>query len=112
LPAVAVNLILLQNNKVLFYQDGATPTVWDYGMNTFTNIPTSVDLFCSGNALLSDGRILAVGGFGGSGGAIGVANAEIFDPTSLTWTPVPNMAFKRWYPTATTLSDGRILVTA
>jgi hypothetical protein len=112
LPAVAVNLILLQNNNVLFYQDGATPTVWNYLNNTFTNIPALADLFCSGQALLADGRILVVGGYGGSGNALGIANAEIFDPTNNTWTSVPNMAYKRWYPSATTLSDGRILVTA
>jgi hypothetical protein len=112
LPAVAVNLVLLQNNKVLFYQDGATPTIWDYSLNTFTNVPVGVELFCSGHALLKDGRILVVGGFGGSGSAIGIANAEIFDPFNNTWKSVPNMAYKRWYPTATTLSDGRILVTA
>jgi len=112
LPAVAVNLILTANNKLLFYDDGATPTVWDYLSNTFTNISTNADLFCSGHALLSDGRILAVGGFGGSGTQIGIPNAEIFDPNTNTWTAVPKMAFSRWYPTATTLSDGRVLVTA
>jgi hypothetical protein len=112
LPAVAVNLILLRNNKVLFYQDGATPTVWDYTLNTFINVPAPVDLFCSGHALLADGRILVVGGYGESNNTIGVANAEIFDPTANSWTPVPNMAYRRWYPTATTLPDGRILVTA
>lgn len=112
LPAVAVDLILLQNNRVLFYQDGSTPTVWDYVQNTFTNIPITPDLFCSGHALLSDGRILVVGGYGGSGTTIGIANAEIFDPTALTWTAVPNMQYRRWYPDALTLSDGRILVTA
>jgi hypothetical protein len=111
LPAVAVNLILLQKNKVLFYQDGSTPTVWDYVNNTFTNIPVPANLFCSGAALLGDGRVLAVGGYGGSS-SIGIANAEIFDPTTQAWTSVPPMAYKRWYPTATTLSDGRILVTA
>ena len=112
LPAVAVNLVLLQNNKVLFYQDGATPTVWDYVQNTFTSVPESVDLFCSGHALLSDGRVMVVGGYGESANTIGIANAEIFDPTTLKWTAVPNMKYRRWYPNATTLSDGRILVTA
>jgi hypothetical protein len=112
IPAVAVDLILLKNSKVLFYQDGATPTVWDYINNTFTNIPTTADLFCSGHALLADGRVLIVGGYGGSGTTIGIANAEIFDPANNSWTAVPNMAYRRWYPTATTLSDGRILVTA
>src|SRR5690242_16038102 len=112
IPAVAVNLILLKNGNVLFYQDGATPTVWNYNTNVFTNIATAADLFCSGHALLADGRVLVVGGFGGSGSNIGIAKAEIFDPATNVWTAVPNMAFKRWYPTATTLSDGRILVTA
>ena len=112
LPAVAVNLILLPENRVMFYQDGATPTIWNYVQNTFTSVPTPVDIFCSGHALLSDGRILVVGGFGGSGSTFGIANAEIFDPTAKTWTRVPDMAYKRWYPTATTLPDGRILVTA
>jgi hypothetical protein len=112
LPAVAVNLILLPNNRVLFYQDGVTPTVWDYIANTFNTIPTTPNLFCSGHALLSDGRILVAGGYGGSGTTIGINNAEIFDPAKLTWTTLPNMQFKRWYPTATTLSDGRVIVMA
>jgi len=112
LPAVAVNLILLQNNQVLFYQDGSTPTVWNYVQNTFTSVPESANLFCSGHALLSDGRVLVAGGYGDSANTIGIANAEIFDPTKQTWTSVPNMQYRRWYPTATTLSDGRIIVTA
>jgi hypothetical protein len=112
IPTVAVNLILLKDNTLLFYEDGASPTVWDYTNSIFTNISTAADLFCSGHAALSDGRILAVGGYGNGSGSIGIANAEIFDPANNTWTAVPNMAYKRWYPTATTLSDGRILVTA
>ncbi|HEX7287725.1 MAG TPA: Ig-like domain-containing protein [Candidatus Angelobacter sp.] len=112
IPTVAVNLILTGNNKLLFYEDGASPTLWDYISNTFTNVPANANLFCSGHAILADGRVLAVGGFGGSGTQIGIPNAEIFDPSNNTWTAVPKMGFSRWYPTATTLSDGRVLVTA
>lgn len=112
LNAVAVNLILLPNNKLLYYDDGATPSVWDYQQNVFSATPTNPDLFCSGHAALADGRILVVGGYGDGSGDIGIANAEIFDPSNNSWTAVPNMKYKRWYPTATTLSDGRILVTA
>ena len=112
LPTVAVNLILTGTNKLLLYEDGASPTLWDYVNNTFTSVPTSADLFCSGHAMLADGRILAVGGFGGSGTQMGIANAEIFDPAGKTWTVAPKMAYSRWYPTATTLADGRVLVTA
>ncbi len=110
LPAVAVNLVLLKNNTLLFYQDGSTPTVWDYTNNTFTSVPAPVDLFCSGHTMLADGRILVVGGYGGSGTQIGIPNAEIFDPANDTWTILPRMAYSRWYPTATTLSDGRVVV--
>jgi hypothetical protein len=111
LPTVAMNLILLKNNKLMFYEDGGSATIWDYVNNVFTNVPVSVNLFCSGFASLADGRILVVGGYGGSN-TIGIANAEIFDPSNNSWTIVPNMSYRRWYPTATTLSDGRILVTA
>ncbi|MFL6446301.1 MAG: galactose oxidase-like domain-containing protein [Bryobacteraceae bacterium] len=110
LPAVAVNLILLANNKVLFYQDGATATVWDYLNNTFKAVPFSANLFCSAASMLADGRVFVAGGYGGS--TFGIANAEIFDPATNSWTVMPNMAYKRWYPTTTTLSDGRVLVTA
>ncbi len=110
IPAVAVNLVLLKNGKVLFYQDGSTPTVWDYLNNVFTNIPAPTDLFCSGQTALADGRILIVGGYGESASKMGIANAEIFDPSNNTFTVVPKMAYPRWYPTATTLSDGRVLV--
>ncbi len=112
LPTVAVNLVLLKNNKLLFYEDGSSVTLWDYMNNAFTSIPISVNLFCSGHAVLADGRVLVVGGYSGSSNPIGIANAEIFDPGSNTWTTVPSMAYRRWYPTATTLSDGRVLVTA
>jgi hypothetical protein len=111
IPAVAVNLVLLKNNTVLFYQDGSSPTVWDYVNGTFTGVPTTANLFCSGHAVLADGRVLIVGGWGG-GDADGIANAEIFDPSNKSWTAVPNMSYRRWYPTATTLSDGTIMVTA
>ncbi len=112
MPAVAVNLILLPNNKLLFYQDGASPTVWDYVNNNFTSIATTQDVFCSGHAALADGRILVVGGYDSGSGDIGLATAEIFDPATNSWTSVPNMSYRRWYPNATPLSDGRILVTA
>jgi len=112
LPTVAMNLIPLKNNKLMFYEDGGSVTIWDYLNNTFTSAPISVDFFCSGFASLADGRILVVGGYGGNGNTIGIANAEIFDPSNNSWTTVPSMSYRRWYPTATTLSDGRILVTA
>jgi hypothetical protein len=112
LPTVAVNLVLLKNNTVLLYQDGSSPTIWDYVNNAFTSVPAPVDLFCSGHAVFADGRVLVVGGYGESGSMLGIPNAEIFDPINKSWTVVPKMSYSRWYPTATTLSDGRVMVTA
>ena len=109
-PAVAVNLILMKNNTVMFYQDGTTPTVWDYLNNVFTNVPAPADLFCSGQTELADGRVLIVGGYGESSSKMGISNAEIFDPSTNTWTVTQKMAYPRWYPSATTLSDGTVLV--
>lgn len=111
IPTVAVNLILLKNNTMLFYQDGTSPTVWDYENNVFTGVPAPADLFCSGQAALADGRILMVGGYGESSTKLGIPNAEIFDPSANSWTVLPKMTYARWYPSATPLSDGRILVT-
>jgi hypothetical protein len=34
---------------------------------------------------------------------------NIFDPVTQSWSPAASMADARWYPTATTLADGRVL---
>ena len=34
---------------------------------------------------------------------------NLYDPVTRTWTRGANMSVRRWYPTATTLPDGRIL---
>jgi hypothetical protein len=54
---------------------------------TFTNVPVPTDIFCSGHAMIADGRILVVGGYGESGTKIGIKSADISDPLKLTWTP-------------------------
>ena len=44
---------------------------------------------------------------------VGIDVTNIFDPASETWTPgLPKMALGRWYPTVTTLADGRVLTMA
>lgn len=68
--------------------------------------------------VLPDGRVLAVGGTtlegaGGAGGAQTVrpdGSAEIFDPTSESWTQAAAMDDARFEHTATLLADGRVLV--
>lgn len=58
--------------------------------------------------LLPDGRVLAAGGRDSDGNA--VATAEIYNPATGVWTPVAPMGTARLDHSATTLSDGRVLV--
>lgn len=78
--------------------------------------------FCGGHAQMADGKLLVVGGTvenatGILTGATGENRNVTFDPTqwsssSRGWTPVDSMHLGRWYPTVTTLGDGRLLTTA
>jgi hypothetical protein len=115
LGIVAVNSVLLHTGKVLMFSGSFTTTgierVWDPATGAITLVPNPFsNLFCSGQAQLPDGRVMVVGGF--DSGSLGAANASIFDPVAETWSAAPNMAFRRWYPTATGLPDGRLLVTS
>ena len=47
-----------------------------------------------------------------SGAFKGLNEIWLFDPITETWTQGPNMQHGRWYPTATRLADGRVLITA
>jgi hypothetical protein len=77
---------------------------------------TKVNIFCAGHAFLPDGRLLVAGGHLSDGD--GVNQASLYDfaapsgNASGTWQPTALMLHGRWYPTATTLPDGGVLVLA
>ena len=66
-------------------------------------------LFNQAAVLLSDGRVLVVGG--GLSDSTESARAEIYDPDADTWTPAEDMGIGRGRPKAILLPDGRVLVT-
>jgi galactose oxidase len=82
---------------------------------TFEAVPfCDTYVFCGGHCAMADGRILFTGGGPTSGTA--QDKADIMDPqippSSGVWNnpcKPPNMSYKRWYPTTTTLSDGTVL---
>lgn len=116
LGLVAVNMVHLHTGKILMYggenNGGTSATVWDPATGNFHAVPAPYNIFCSGHSALADGTILVAGGHDNANGILGSDQAAIFDPVSESWTSVPHMSYRRWYPTATTLTDGRILVTS
>jgi galactose oxidase len=126
LPNVAIHTTLLPDGRLLVWgrrdhpgdtmdEHACTPFVWD--PVTRTSTPTAqpqradgstVNLFCAGHAYLPDGRLLVAGGHLYDGD--GIDYAGTFDHRTGTWTPLPAMNGGRWYPTATSLADGRVLV--
>ncbi len=62
-------------------------------------------------ALLASGKVLVVGGGTiGLGTSSELSSSELFDPATGTWSDGPSMLNGRAFATATTLSDGRVLV--
>jgi uncharacterized protein YjdB len=117
LGVVAVNMLLMRTGKVLVYggviTSGKDARVFDPATATSVPVPNNAtDLFCSGHATLPDGRILVVGGHDTANNLVGLADVNIFNPVTQQWTSAPKMAYRRWYPTATVLPDGRVLVTS
>jgi chitodextrinase len=116
LPAVAIHSALLPNGRVLLFQGdfakGGQQYVLDPQTGTVTHVPdAAADLFCAGQAVLADGRVLIVGGTATDGG-LGIADVTAFDWQSEIWQSLAPMHFPRWYATGTTLADGKVLATS
>jgi N-acetylneuraminic acid mutarotase len=62
--------------------------------------------------LLSDGKVLALGGACSRDACNDVlSSAEVYDPVADTWTSAPSMTVARMLHTATMLPNGKILIT-
>ena len=72
--------------------------------------------FCSGHSVLGDGRLFVAGGDDSVVADYGVISARLFSGGTGTargsWSDPGNMRYRRYYPTVTTLRDGRALVTS
>ncbi len=120
MPDVAVDISLLHTGEVIFWKGQnngtSTPTnvyLWNPVTQVFTQVTNALtNIFCAGHAILADGRLFVAGGHDNGSGILGEDDANIFDPISRTWSPAAKMAYKRWYPSVTTLADGKMLVTS
>ena len=145
IPSTAVHGVLMPTGKVLYFSqpkypteteagDGGTAHVWDPATGQTKAVPPPVvayegrdsgaitapaNLWCGGQTLLPDGRVLVVGGnleyptpsaLGDRSGFKGAKWVMTFDPWSETWTRYQDMPHGRWYPTLTTMPDGKVLI--
>ncbi len=135
----AVNLVLLQDGRLLYWSGVEANEGDGPGQQTFfttypmsgesrileftsdgavVTVPVNAmgdgdDLFCSGQTMLPDGRILTSGGTHwhdvSQDHALfldGIKDARIFDPSTDTWSRVADMDLNRWYPSLFTAPDG------
>ncbi|EXJ63431.1 uncharacterized protein A1O5_11480 [Cladophialophora psammophila CBS 110553] len=130
LQNVAVHASLLPTGKVLYWGRRSNPKdtnpasldqlftksfLWDpltHASEPIAKEPLgmdgkSVNLFCSGHCFLPDGNLLVVGGHIKDG--FGVNQACVYDFKANAWFTKPMMNKGRWYPSALTLPDGRVL---
>ncbi len=112
-PVVSIHVALTPSGKLLTFQGDFTVTgeqyMWDPGVpNTPQHLPNSVtDLFCAGQPVLADGRVLVLGGTHNHDP--GIKNVTAFDPVAEAWEPWPPMHYARWYGTGITLGNGNVL---
>ncbi|HEY3065602.1 MAG TPA: galactose oxidase-like domain-containing protein, partial [Methylomirabilota bacterium] len=107
----------LPTGKVMIWSgDGGisgddTTRVWDPATGNVSALAMpGYNTFCVGHDFLADGRLFVVGGHIDNN--VGLPNASIYDPFANAWTRLPNMNAGRWYPTATLLGNGDVLVTS
>jgi galactose oxidase-like protein/PKD domain-containing protein len=118
MPINPVHAALMNNGKVLIVSGSGNvaaetnfrAAVLDPVSENIT-ITSSMpwDMFCNGMVVLYDGRPFINGGNLKYDPFWGQPKNAVFDPVTGLFTDVQNMAHGRWYPTVTTLGDGRVM---
>jgi hypothetical protein len=118
-PINPIHVSLLYTGKVLITPgSGNDPSnsslqaaIWDPQAGTVTVQTVDFDMFCNGMVTLPDGRAIIAGGtLSYAPTFLGSSRVSIFDPVTGLFTDQPSMLHGRWYPTLTTLADGRTMV--
>jgi hypothetical protein len=124
MPLNPVSATLLRDGKILIvagseadaynHAEGSETyraAIWDPAGTDQSSIAVQTldyDVFCSGTAVLPDGRPLVIGGTSDYT-YTGDSRASFFDPATGKFSQSQSMAYGRWYGTATVLGDGRMM---
>jgi hypothetical protein len=115
---------LMQNGTVLI-AGGFVNSVWDYSGSTSDNgaglydsvtgvfsVTSNMTANRGGHTatLLANGKILVTGGADQDPTGTGLASAELYDPSTSTFTQTGSMAVGRFLDTATLLQNGKVLI--
>lgn len=117
-PINPIHVSLMHNGQVLIVSgSGNLPSdtsfmagVWNPQTNVFTTQPLTWDMFCNGMIELPDGRPFIMSGTLQYDPFHGDPRTSTYNPATGTFVQMQSMAHGRWYPTATTLGDGRVMV--
>ena len=126
-PLIPLHTVLLPDGRVLSYGTDDTGeqsgllhySVWDpalgVGPESMLLLPntTATDLFCAGQALMSNGQVLLVGGDRTVEGRRNFANADVnlFNPADNSLTrQTQSMVYQRWYATVVTTDKAEQVV--
>ena len=90
-------------------QKDSKAAVWNLGTGSILLQDMPWDVFCNGGTFLADGRSMVVGGTVEYDPFYGEPRITVFDPLTQKFNQLHSMAHGRWYATAITLGDGRIL---
>ena len=109
--------VLLQDGRVLVCggdsNDSATASseIYDPATGMWTAVGNmSARRMLHGASLLPSGRVIVFAGFGWPAGVSSAATAELFDPSTGTWSSTAAPSALRYSPSVTTLSSDQILV--
>jgi galactose oxidase-like protein/Kelch motif protein len=117
----AVHAALLPNGEVVYFSGNtgqdipAATRIWNPSTHEVREPPNApnTDIFCCGLTPLWDGRLLVVGGTAQYGTDehffIGSRAAYTLSADD-GWQRLDDMSVGRWYPSAVTMPDGRVLV--
>ena len=118
MPINPVHVAMMHNGKVLIVSGSGNVAantsymagVWDPATDTVTTQSVAWDMFCNGMVVLPDGRPFIMSGTLQYDPFHGQLRTSAYDPATGNFVDLQPMAHGRWYPTATTLGNGNVMI--